>query len=290
MTWHGCPSASSRSPGQLGQRRPVAVQPLQDDRRPVAEEASALRPSTRPVTRWPASVACRVYDAAGRTFRRGRSGRPAYGSRSRSSTGRRPRATAAPVRSSGSVRCTCTDDAQTSVRKVRASPASRDSASTLRRRWRRRRWCHRPWCRRRWRRVASPSVPSASPPVGPVRVAADLGAGARADGLDVVVGQRLVVGVLWGGGHGSSWGSGGWSDAAEYRVVAVPRSPRSHPRALSEGHATGLGRCARAAPRTLGTLCRRVGRLPPRTVRSSPPFSPREETSCAWSSLSAATP
>ena len=53
---------------QLGQRRPVAVQPLEDDGRAVVEQRRApCAASTSPVSGWPARVAPRVYDDSGST-------------------------------------------------------------------------------------------------------------------------------------------------------------------------------------------------------------------------------
>ena len=150
---------------QVGDRRPVALEALQHDRRALVVQAHQLHRVDQAGQRLAGQAAAagegRLRAAPSRC---GRRGPPARGSRSRSAGGRRRPATRVRAPRSGSVRWTCTDDAQVVSMKTWASPVSRSSALRAPtrpcrqcrrhpcRRRRSRRCRRRRWSRRRWRR------------------------------------------------------------------------------------------------------------------------------------------
>ena len=171
---------------QPGQRRPVAVQALEDDRGAAVEERQRLagvdQAGERPAGEGGAAGVRRLRQAPRRPAPRRIEGvRIAVDVSSWSASSR----DSSPTRSRGSARCRWTRDAQTFARKVWASPLSRSRALRTRpRRWcrsRRRRSrpsrCRRSRCRRSRRvavggvgRVAVGAVGVGAVRVGAVRV------------------------------------------------------------------------------------------------------------------------
>ena len=268
MAWQGWPSSSSSSATSRRQRRPVAVQALEDDGRAVVEQRQRLARVDQAGER----LAGQRRAAGVRRLRQhravpGQPDRRACGSRWRSAGGRRRRGRAGrPARRVGAVQVhpgrpdlreeglgvtaeqveSDTQEASPSVRRVGGVAVGAVAVGAVGV-GRRRRRCRRCRCRRVPSRVgavavASPSVPSASPP----------------EPSPPAAGRPVVMSSSLRGSSGASWvllgrvrrrcqsfGAGG--DGQEARCTSGQSVPRRAPARVTRQSSSPRRRAIAAA-------------------------------------------